>query len=1210
MKNMRWRREVILAALVVGVGTARGADGDGEAAPARPPPVLVAQVGHGNTVTSAAVSADGRWLLTGSYDYTARLWDLEGGRELRRFEGARSVVTAVAFTPDARGVLTGHYDRTARLWDRVTGKEIRRYEGHGGGVTAVDVSADGAYVLTGSDDRGVRLFERESGREVRRFDGCTDKVGGVALSADGRWVLAGAQDKVARVWSRETGQEVRRFEGHGDRLTAVAFSPDARWVLTGSQDKTARLWDREAGTELKRYPGHGDRVTSVAFSPDARRVLTGSWDSQARLWDREAGTEVRRFAGHTALVSAVRFTPDGRRVVTGSYDRTARLWDAETGTERTRYDGLAAGMTAVAATADTRWIATGGSDGVAHLWDRDDGAESRTLTGHGKAVTSVALSADGAWVLTGSEDRTARLWSGKDGKELRRFEGHGDRVAAVGLSADGQWALTASDDKTARLWEAASGREVRRFEGHGDRVSAAVFSSDGAWVLTGCHDRSARLFERDTGRLLRTFTGHTGQVSAVAISADRRWVVTGSYDKGAIVWSADTGAQVRRIDGHTAWITCVAVAADGSWVLTGSMDGSARRWNSSTGAEMQRYEGHGGWVTALAPTAEGKRLLTASADGTVRLWDLETRATLCSLLSFRDGSWAVVDPAGRYDASREGRVEGLHWVVGDEVIALEQLMSAFYEPRLLARVALPPGAPPVARLEVRDIRRLPLHPGVRVTPPTGPDGVLRIDLEDHGGGVGRVVVKIDGQTVAEPVPQLVARGAGGAPGAAEATASVPLGQQAALAPGRTNTITVEAYNAEGSLRSRGVAVDYKAPGSDVATPPAFWAVVAGVSEYAGAAIRLRYSAKDAQDFADAITAAAAGLFGAERIHATVLTTVAPRAPPTRPNLLAALVAAQAAAPDDVFVLYLSGHGVTHGTPPDYYFLTQEATALGVEDETTRAQRALSAADLQQALGRIKARKKILVFDTCRAGQAAADLAGRGDDGGTQARVMARVRQAMGTYVLAGCAADKVSYEASRFAQGLLTYALLEAMKLGVTGAVRDGDLLEAGGLLQYALRRVPEIARGIGGIQDPQVTVPDNATAVDLGRITERVRSTIRLADQRPLLARPDFQLAGDAPGDPQGLTRAVHDALSAAAEGRGGPALAYLPGQESPGMVRLAARYARSGDKLRLRVYVLRLTSADPQDLGQFDAEGAVGALPDLATRLVAQAIALLKPS
>jgi WD40 repeat protein len=69
-------------------------------------------------------------------------------------------------------------------------------------------------------------------------------------------------------------------------------------------------------------------------------------------------------------------------------------------------------------------------------------------------------------------------------------------------------------------------------------------------------------------------------------------------------------------------------------------------------------------VEKLSP--DGRKVLVGSGDGTMKLWDVETGKELASLYGFQDGSWAVVDPEGRFDADKiEGNV-ALHWVVDND----------------------------------------------------------------------------------------------------------------------------------------------------------------------------------------------------------------------------------------------------------------------------------------------------------------------------------------------------------------------------------------------------------------------------------------------------------------------------------------------------------------------------------------------------------------
>ncbi|MGQ9765718.1 MAG: WD40 repeat domain-containing protein, partial [Armatimonadota bacterium] len=84
-----------------------------------------------------AVTADGRYALSGSWDKTVKVWDLASGRLLRSLGGHTGWVWAVAVTADGRSALSGSDDRTVKVWDLESGRLLRSLEGHTYGVTAV-----------------------------------------------------------------------------------------------------------------------------------------------------------------------------------------------------------------------------------------------------------------------------------------------------------------------------------------------------------------------------------------------------------------------------------------------------------------------------------------------------------------------------------------------------------------------------------------------------------------------------------------------------------------------------------------------------------------------------------------------------------------------------------------------------------------------------------------------------------------------------------------------------------------------------------------------------------------------------------------------------------------------------------------------------------------------------------------------------------------
>jgi WD40 repeat protein len=222
------------------------------------------------------VTRDGKLLLTGGEDSTLRLWDLETGREVRRFAGHEGRVRAVAFSPDGRQAVSGTVlgDATLRVWDVETGNEVSKY-------TVAGTPAQGrrniGILRTGFG--GVA----PGGFGAIRFPDEPGGIASVAFSPDGKLVLAGCMDNVLRVFELSTGKE-RKLEGHTQQLLGAAFTPDGNRILSGSYDKTVRLWDVESGKEVCRFFGHDNWVWGVAVSPDGKFGLSGSLDKTVRLW--------------------------------------------------------------------------------------------------------------------------------------------------------------------------------------------------------------------------------------------------------------------------------------------------------------------------------------------------------------------------------------------------------------------------------------------------------------------------------------------------------------------------------------------------------------------------------------------------------------------------------------------------------------------------------------------------------------------------------------------------------------------------------------------------------------------------------------------------------------------------------------------------------------------------------------------------------------
>jgi hypothetical protein len=121
----------------------------------------------------------------------------------------------------------------------------------------------------------------------------------------------------------------------------------------------------------------------------------------------------------------------------------------------------------------------------------------------------------------------------------------------------------------------------------------------------------------------------------------------------------------------------------------------------------------------------------------------------------------------------------------------------------------------------------------------------------------------------------------------------------------------------------------------------------------------------------------------------------------------------------------------------------------------------------------------------------------------EVRALETLKDRTGLYIIAGSAADAVSYEASAFDQGLLTYSLLYGMK---GPALREDRYIDIISLFNFASQKVPELASEIGGIQKPEVRVPNDLNTFDIGELNGEQRKQIALKANRPAVAASLFQ--------------------------------------------------------------------------------------------------------
>ena len=199
-----------------------------------------------------------------------KIWDIQRKKIIVTFTGHTQEIYALDFTPDGRTIVSGSGDKTARIWNLAPFINLP-----GGGVSPPSSSVPpppnpddprNCMILTISDSPNGPVsvpagVSPSTTAPIPTTDQPTEGGGGGGGGGGGS---GSATDK---------------------GVTSVAVSPDGKYLAAGSLDCLVRIWDIQSGTLLERLQGHQNSVYSVVFTPDGRGVISGSLDRTMKFWD-------------------------------------------------------------------------------------------------------------------------------------------------------------------------------------------------------------------------------------------------------------------------------------------------------------------------------------------------------------------------------------------------------------------------------------------------------------------------------------------------------------------------------------------------------------------------------------------------------------------------------------------------------------------------------------------------------------------------------------------------------------------------------------------------------------------------------------------------------------------------------------------------------------------------------------------------------------
>ncbi|KAI8108418.1 hypothetical protein M9434_006444 [Picochlorum sp. BPE23] len=230
---------------------------------------------HESSVLSVAISHDGQLLASGSKDGEIKVWKLQNGQCLRKFEAAHMEgVTSLMFSNEKNKILSSSFDGTIRIHGIKSGKLLKEFRGHESFVHSAVFSPDEQSILSTSADSSVCLWNVSSSDCQVRFRPQASKLGKPVIEAfflpsePGHIIVAESSCHVYMMTVK--GDLVRTYEVTGSDTGPVVgcrISNHGNYLIALTENGTLHCFEKETGKLINTAATGSNRAIGLELHP-------------------------------------------------------------------------------------------------------------------------------------------------------------------------------------------------------------------------------------------------------------------------------------------------------------------------------------------------------------------------------------------------------------------------------------------------------------------------------------------------------------------------------------------------------------------------------------------------------------------------------------------------------------------------------------------------------------------------------------------------------------------------------------------------------------------------------------------------------------------------------------------------------------------------------------------------------------------------------
>jgi WD40 repeat protein len=302
--------------------------------------------GHLYTVFCIDFSEDNKYLVSGAWDNTVKVWDFKKSKEIKSFNYHTDMIRDVCFSPGNSMIASASRDNSIKVVNLFTG-EVRNITNQykpniedyyrNTYFSSISFTPDNQkllFTLAGRNE--IFIWDLETNSLSDKIYGPESGVRKLELSNDGQFIAGITGDNAIIVWDYFTKKEVAVLKGQVGAVGTLCFSNDAKYLVSGGgknvtgrnppEHYNLRIWDLSTSELISELSGHVDCVLKVQFTPDDRYISSASEDNSVRVWDVSTAEQIWKYESDCYFLSCG-ISPDGKYLAASSRDETIKIWE-------------------------------------------------------------------------------------------------------------------------------------------------------------------------------------------------------------------------------------------------------------------------------------------------------------------------------------------------------------------------------------------------------------------------------------------------------------------------------------------------------------------------------------------------------------------------------------------------------------------------------------------------------------------------------------------------------------------------------------------------------------------------------------------------------------------------------------------------------------------------------------------------------------------